>query len=391
MNSSTENAFLTQMLQTTSTSASTSATSTVNSSLDIASLLKKNSSSHRTVTGTLTNILPALLNGTVNASPRSASPSASSTPHPLSIVSPTSTDTLVDAKCSTSLPVSPVIQSSTGEIRSTIEATATSSSPPRCHSYPMSALSKRSPPPTVTSTVSPAEVDEDSPTSYLLATVSSCPSLVTGPSQAMFPSNSPSPDDHVPKIVRSASVKSCASDSGVSSSSPLSDNNIVHVSHVAVSAFFWKENRLSIFVRPGFSNTPDRDEQFDVDVERKSKTQISRTRLRRTESRQEIFQRSDRELRFSIGVLDQFEHSIQSTRSVGHRLRAVRLDAHVNPTVSRQLSSCTVTRGSGISVSSIVRTDDGSSCGRGCSTKRQQTDDGREIARKTKRSDDARK
>jgi hypothetical protein len=42
-------------------------------------------------------------------------------------------------------------------------------------------------------------------------------------------STSPSPDDTVPKIVRSASVKSCASDSGVSSSSPLSDNNIVHV------------------------------------------------------------------------------------------------------------------------------------------------------------------
>jgi len=244
INSSTENAFLTQMLQTSSTSASTSATSTVNSSLDISSLLKKNSSSssfptatttipsHRTVTGTLTNILPALLNGTVNAhSPRSTSPNASFINNSLSIVSPTSTDTLVDAKCSTSLPVSPAIQTSEGNIRSNIEPilATTTNSPPRCHSYPMSALTKRSSPPTVTSTVSPTDIEEDSPISYLLATASSCPSLVIGHSQTIFPSNSPSPDDNVPKIVRSASVKSCASDSGVSSSSPLSDNNIVHV------------------------------------------------------------------------------------------------------------------------------------------------------------------
>jgi hypothetical protein len=102
----------------------------------------------------------------------------------------------------------------------------------------MAALTKRSSPPT--SIISPSESTPitqsfPSPTSYLLATASSCPSLTTTIATAtttstIISSTSPSPDDTAPKIVRSASVKSCASDSGVSSSSPLSDNNIVHVS-----------------------------------------------------------------------------------------------------------------------------------------------------------------
>jgi hypothetical protein len=101
----------------------------------------------------------------------------------------------------------------------------------------MAAFTKRSSPPT--STISPSESTPisqsfSSPTSYLLATASSCPLLTTTTAAAttstIFSSTSPSPDDTAPKIVRSASVKSCASDSGVSSSSPLSDNNIVHVS-----------------------------------------------------------------------------------------------------------------------------------------------------------------
>jgi hypothetical protein len=99
----------------------------------------------------------------------------------------------------------------------------------------MAALTKRSSPPTPTG--SPAESTPithsfPSSTSYLLATALSCPSLPTTitTTSTVISSTSPSPDDTTPKIVRSASVKSCASDSGVSSSSPLSDNNIVHVS-----------------------------------------------------------------------------------------------------------------------------------------------------------------
>jgi hypothetical protein len=99
----------------------------------------------------------------------------------------------------------------------------------------MAALTKRSSPPT--STISPTESTPvtqsfPSPTSYLLATAASCPSLTTtaATTSTILSSTSPSPDEITPKIVRSASVKSCASDSGVSSSSPLSDNNIVHVS-----------------------------------------------------------------------------------------------------------------------------------------------------------------
>jgi hypothetical protein len=113
----------------------------------------------------------------------------------------------------------------------------------------MAALTKRSSPPT--STVSPSEstsVTQSFPslTSYLLATASSCPSLTTATAtttSTIISSTSPSPDDTAPKIVRSASVKSCASDSGVSSSSPLSDNNIVHVS------IYLKEPKNSLLLK----------------------------------------------------------------------------------------------------------------------------------------------
>jgi hypothetical protein len=112
----------------------------------------------------------------------------------------------------------------------------------------MAALTKRSSPPT--STISPSESipitqSFSSPTSYLLATASSCPSLMTttATASAIISSTSPSPDDITPKIVRSASVKSCASDSGVSSSSPLSDNNIVHVS------IYLKKNKNSFLFK----------------------------------------------------------------------------------------------------------------------------------------------
>ncbi|CAF1105876.1 unnamed protein product [Rotaria sordida] len=235
VNSSTENAFLTQMLQ--SSSNSTTPTS-ISSSLSIPTLLRKGdfSSSHRTVTSTLTNILPALLNGTLQ-SPRAISPSGTTT-NIANLNSPTSTnttDTLVDIKCSTSLPVSPaaniynnnLLESSNDNI-----IVPTNYSPPRCRSYPMTVLSKRTSPSTsnVPSTQATSVVQSiATSTSYLLATASSCPSLTNSTMATINSSTSPSPDDTVPKIVRSASVKSCASDSGVSSSSPLSDNNIVHV------------------------------------------------------------------------------------------------------------------------------------------------------------------
>lgn len=225
--SSTENAFLTQMLQTPSNSTTTS------SALNIPSLLRKgdfsSAASHRTVTSTLSNILPALLNGTL--------PSSSSTSNNLpNLHSPTSTnttDTLVDMKCSTSLPVSPIanlpLESPGHHV-----VIPKSYSPPRCRSYPMPALSKRTSP--LTSILSSAQNPPPPPvqvnvtsTSHSLATALSCPSLTTSTMNAMISSTSPSPDEIAPKIVRSASVKSCASDSGVSSSSPLSDNNIVHV------------------------------------------------------------------------------------------------------------------------------------------------------------------
>jgi hypothetical protein len=230
------------MLQSSSNSASSL-------SLSVPSLLRKgdfasSSSPHRTASSTLTNILPALLNGTLQ-SPRAISP------NPANLNSPTSTnttDTLVDIKCSTSLPVSPVanihndnsLESSNNHV-----VISTSCSPPRCRSNPMAALSKRTSPPT--STISPPQATPvvqsiATSTSYLLATALSCPSLTTSTTNnTLTSSTSPSPDDTTPKIVRSASVKSCASDSGVSSSSPLSDNNIVHViisSYVVISLFF---------------------------------------------------------------------------------------------------------------------------------------------------------
>ncbi|UJR30701.1 hypothetical protein I4U23_018221 [Adineta vaga] len=239
MNSSVENAFLTQMLQSSSSSVTSSS---LGSSLSITSLLRKGnysspSSSHRTATSTLTNILPALLNGTLQ-SPRTVSPIGTIT-NVISMNSPTSTnttDTLVDMKSSTSLPVSPATHLFNNNQPNSTQndvSTPANSSPPRCRSYPMAALTKRASSPT--STISPSETTPvtqsfPSPTSYLLATASSCPSFTTTTTNNMITSStSPSPDDTTPKIVRSASVKSCASDSGVSSSSPLSDNNIVHV------------------------------------------------------------------------------------------------------------------------------------------------------------------
>ncbi|CAF0846577.1 unnamed protein product [Rotaria sp. Silwood1] len=248
VSSSTENAFLTQMLQ--SSSNSTTPTS-ISSSLSIPTLLRKgdfssSTSSHRTVTSTLTNILPALLNGTLQ-SPRAISPSGTST-NVANLNSPTSTnttDTLVDIKCSTSLPVSPAanIHNNNNNNHHNLSESSndnivvpTTCSPPRCRSYPMTVLSKRTSPSTsnVPSTQATSVVQSiATSTSYLLATASSCPSLtnsmMTTTTNTINSSTSPSPDDTAPKIVRSASVKSCASDSGVSSSSPLSDNNIVHV------------------------------------------------------------------------------------------------------------------------------------------------------------------
>ncbi|CAF2006572.1 unnamed protein product [Rotaria magnacalcarata] len=237
--SSTENAFLTQMLQASSNSA---ASTSISSSLSIPSLLRKGdfspiTSSHRTASSsTLTNILPALLNGTLQ-SPRALSPpSSGATANAANLNSPTSTnttDTLVDIKASTSLPVSPIasIHNNNNPSESSNDHTVVTAtcSPPRCRSYPMTVLTKRTSPSTssnVQSTPAASIVQSvATSTSYLLATASSCPSL-TNP---IVSSVSPSPDDTTPKIVRSASVKSCASDSGVSSSSPLSDNNIVHV------------------------------------------------------------------------------------------------------------------------------------------------------------------
>ncbi|CAM4973692.1 unnamed protein product [Rotaria socialis] len=239
--SSTENAFLTQMLQASSNSA---ASTSISSSLSIPSLLRKGefspiASSHRTASSsTLTNILPALLNGTLQ-SPRALSPPSGATTNVANLNSPTSTnttDTLVDIKASASLPVSPIANihnnnnnnnnlSESSNDHTVVTATC---SPPRCRSYPMTVLTKRTSPSASNVQTTPATSIVQSvatSTSYLLATASSCPSL-TNP---ITSSASPSPDDTTPKIVRSASVKSCASDSGVSSSSPLSDNNIVHV------------------------------------------------------------------------------------------------------------------------------------------------------------------
>ncbi|CAF3520563.1 unnamed protein product [Rotaria socialis] len=239
--SSTENAFLTQMLQASSNSA---ASTSISSSLSIPSLLRKGefspiASSHRTASSsTLTNILPALLNGTLQ-SPRALSPPSGAATNVANLNSPTSTnttDTLVDIKASASLPVSPIANihnnnnnnnnlSESSNDHTVVTATC---SPPRCRSYPMTVLTKRTSPSASNVQTTPATSIVQSvatSTSYLLATASSCPSL-TNP---ITSSASPSPDDTTPKIVRSASVKSCASDSGVSSSSPLSDNNIVHV------------------------------------------------------------------------------------------------------------------------------------------------------------------
>ncbi|UJR15892.1 hypothetical protein I4U23_002817 [Adineta vaga] len=234
ISSSAENAFLTQMLQSSSTSTTSSS-----SSLSIPSLLRKgdfasssSSSSHRTPTSTLTNILPALLNGTLQ-SPRAISPSGTSI-NVTSLTSPTSTnttDTLVDTKHSTSLPASPAATNTnhneTKESSKTHMAVSTSCSPPRCRSYPMATVNQRYSPPISFALTAPITQSIATSTSYLLAaTTTSCPSLTTS---NLTSSHSPPLDDTAPKIVRSASVKSCASDSGVSSSSPLSDNNIVHV------------------------------------------------------------------------------------------------------------------------------------------------------------------
>ncbi|CAF1068149.1 unnamed protein product [Adineta ricciae] len=227
VSSSTENAFLTQMLQSSSTS-------TTSSSLSVPSVLRKgdfaSSSSHRTPTSTLTNILPALLNGTLQ-SPRAISPPGTRTNIP-NLTSPTSTnttDTLVDTKCSTSLPVSPAANTNHNHISNFSNnhaAVPTSCSPPRCRSYPMPSLNQRNSPPVLLPSIASNTQSIATSTSYLLAAAASCPSL---PTSTFTSSNSPPLDDITPKIVRSASVKSCASDSGVSSSSPLSDNNIVHV------------------------------------------------------------------------------------------------------------------------------------------------------------------
>lgn len=253
VSSSTENAFLTQMLQ----SSSNSTTST--SSLNIPSFLHKGdyspSTTHRSVSSTLTNILPALLNGTL-PSPRAITPTNLSTTNHINLTSPTSTDTLVNIKCSTSLPVSPATKIHDDNpidcSNNTIAApTSSSSSPPRCRSYPMADLDKRTSS-SSTSSVSPTQNTHQAQsiatsTAYLLATASSCPSLITSTINSNH-STSPSPDDNAPKIVRSASVKSCASDSGVSSSSPLSDNNIVHVNIV----FFFSFLTYSIYLRVFF-------------------------------------------------------------------------------------------------------------------------------------------
>lgn len=240
------------MLQS-SPNSTTSAS--ISSSLNIPSLLRKgefsssSTSSHRSVTSTLTNILPALLNGTL-PSPRAISPSGASTNVP-NLNSPTSTnttDTIVDIKSSMSLPVSPIAHilntttnnhnndnNNLSESPNDAAVVSTSSSPPRCRSYPMTVLNKRTSPSTSNATSTPTtSVVQSAATcsSYLLASASSCPSLTNSTTIAtstIISSTSPSPDDTAPKIVRSASVKSCASDSGVSSSSPLSDNNIVHV------------------------------------------------------------------------------------------------------------------------------------------------------------------
>ncbi|CAF3523910.1 unnamed protein product [Adineta steineri] len=235
ISSSTENAFLTQMLQSSSTS-------TTSSSLSIPSLLRKgdfssSSSSHRTASSTLTNILPALLNGTLQ-SPRAISPSSvtTTTTNNANLNSPTSTnttDTLVDIKCSTSLPVSPAANTHNNNNNNNLSESSykdvivpKNCSPPRCRSYPMATHSTRTSPPTSTIPSTPIVQSIATSTSYLLAAALSCPSLTTS---TITSSTSPPLDDTAPKIVRSASVKSCASDSGVSSSSPLSDNNIVHV------------------------------------------------------------------------------------------------------------------------------------------------------------------
>jgi hypothetical protein len=276
VSSSTENAFLTQMLQSSSNSATSSS---ISSSLSIPSLLRKgdyssssatsSSPSHRTVTGTLTNILPALLNGTLQ-SPRAMSPSGTST-NIANLNSPTSTnttDTLVDIKCSTSLPVSPAANTHHNHLSESSNNTVvvpTSCSPPRCRSYPMTDLSKRTPPPTSTvpsTQATPVAKSIRRSTSYLLAAALSCPSLTSSTTNTITSSTSPSPDDTAPKIVRSASVKSCASDSGVSSSSPLSDNNIVHVNiiyielvHVILILFqVFRTNHIETINQPQVSN-----------------------------------------------------------------------------------------------------------------------------------------
>ena len=209
---STENTFLTQMLQS---SSSTGVVAPSNgSSLSIASLLRKGDlspspSSHRTVTNTLTNILPALLNGTLSSSQTHLT--LDPTLNGLTLTSPSTTNTtntVIENKSSTSLPVSPTV--------------STNKSLP-VDSVQQQKLSNSTISPPVSSGIS-------SNPSHSLSAASSCPALNT--SSSIVPSGSPSPVDSTMKIARSASVKSCASDSGVSSSSPLSDNNIVHVSSI---------------------------------------------------------------------------------------------------------------------------------------------------------------
>jgi hypothetical protein len=126
----------------------------------------------------------------------------------------------------------------------------------------MATLSKRASPPTsnIPSTqTTPVPQSIATSTSYLLAAALSCPSLTTS---TITSSTSPPPDDTAPKIVRSASVKSCASDSGVSSSSPLSDNNIVHVNISAKDFLYFihlfsqvfRTNHIETINQPQVSN-----------------------------------------------------------------------------------------------------------------------------------------
>ena len=194
------------MLQSSSSPSIPSSSSNA-SSLSISSILRKgdlqsssssSSSSHRSVTGTLTNILPALLNGTL-PSPRSTSPSDPSI-HLSNLTSPreitrNSMTTNNERKFSTSVPVSPTIhdekksplpQSSSSIVEQSNGTTIHSSSPTRCRSYPI-----------VCGTVSTV-----SPLSPVVSSASSCPSLTIGMTKA----TSPSPDHDIPIKNRSISI-----------------------------------------------------------------------------------------------------------------------------------------------------------------------------------------